>query len=393
MSSLGGERKIATMVFADLVGSTELAAGLDPEDLRGRLDPFFQAARGALEQHGGTVEKYIGDAVMAVFGAPVSHGDDPDRAIAAALAVVERVSRLDGDLSVRVGIETGEVLAIADSGDLRVTGEAVNAAARLQQAASPGEVLVGERSARACRRAQLERNGRVEAKGMEEPLPAFRAVAIYDEEELSRIPLIGREDDLDMLRLISRRAVRDQVPQLVSVIGEAGIGKTRLAAEFFDELRSEGWRTVVGRSPPYGHGISFWALGEILHHAAGAPADAKPEQVEPALRVVLEKVGAEDAAELAAALVVAIRGAEEGTDAEDELKRAWRRFVALLASDRPLAIGVDDTHLADEGTLNLLEEAAFGLSQAPVVILCTSRPELAERRPDFGRAARNHTQL
>jgi class 3 adenylate cyclase/tetratricopeptide (TPR) repeat protein len=393
MSSLGGERKIATMVFADLVGSTELAAGLDPEDLRGRLDPFFQTARGALEQHGGTVEKYIGDAVMAVFGAPVSHGDDPDRAIAAALAVVERVSRLDGDLSVRVGIESGEVLAIADSGDLRVTGEAVNAAARLQQAASPGEVLVGERTARACRRAQLERNGRVEAKGMEEPLPAFRAVAIYDEEELSRVPLIGREDDLDMLRLISRRAVRDQVPQLVSVIGEAGIGKTRLAAEFFDELRSEGWRTVVGRSPPYGHGISFWALGEILHHAAGAPADAKAEQVEPALRVVLEKVGAEDAAELAAALVVAIRGAEEGTDAEDELKRAWRRFVALLASDRPLAIGVDDTHLADEGTLNLLEEAAFGLSQAPVVILCTSRPELAERRPDFGRAARNHTQL
>ena len=381
------------MVFADLVGSTELAAGLDPEDLRGRLDPFFQAARGALEQHGGTVEKYIGDAVMAVFGAPVSHGDDPDRAIAAALAVVERVSRLDGDLSVRVGIETGEVLAIADSGDLRVTGEAVNAAARLQQAASPGEVLVGERTARACRRAQLERNGRVEAKGMDEPLPAFRAVAICDEEELSQIPLIGREDDLDMLRLISRRAARDQVPQLVTVIGEAGIGKTRLAAEFFDELRSEGWRTVVGRSPPYGHGISFWALGEILHHAAGAPADAKAEQVEPALRAVLEEVGADDAAELAAALVVAIRGAEEGADAEDELKRAWRRFVALLASDRPLAIGVDDTHLADEGTLNLLEEAAFGLSQAPVVILCTSRPELAERRPDFGRAARNHTQL
>ncbi|MGA8926390.1 MAG: adenylate/guanylate cyclase domain-containing protein, partial [Solirubrobacterales bacterium] len=123
---MGGERKIATMLFADLVGSTELATELDPEDLRGRLEPFFEAARSALEQHGGTVEKYIGDAVMAVFGAPVAHGDDPDRAIAAGLTVVDKVSAIDGNLAVRVGIETGEVLAVPESGDLRVTGEAVN---------------------------------------------------------------------------------------------------------------------------------------------------------------------------------------------------------------------------------------------------------------------------
>jgi class 3 adenylate cyclase/tetratricopeptide (TPR) repeat protein len=393
MSSLGGERKIATMLFADLVGSTELATELDPEDLRGRLEPFFDAARSALEQHGGTVEKYIGDAVMAVFGAPVAHGDDPDRAIAAALSVVDRVSAIDGNLAVRVGIETGEILAVPESGDLRVTGEAVNAAARLQQAASPGEVLVGERTARACRRAQLERNGHVDAKGMDNPLTAFRAVAVCDEGELTGVPLIGREDDLDMLRLIARRAARERVPQLVTVIGEAGIGKTRLAGELFEELRAQGWRTVVGRSPPYGHGIAFWALGEILHDVADMSADARANQVEPALQAVLKEVGADDAGELAAALVVAMRGAEEGTDAEDELKRAWRRFVALLAADRPLAIGVDDAHWADEGTLNLLEEAAFGLSGAPVIILCTCRPELAERLPEFGRAARNHTQI
>lgn len=381
------------MLFADLVGSTELATELDPEDLRGRLEPFFEAARSALEQHGGTVEKYIGDAVMAVFGAPVAHGDDPDRAIAAALTVVDRVSSIDGDLAVRVGIETGEVLAVPESGDLRVTGEAVNAAARLQQAASAGEVLVGERTARACRRAQLERDGSVDAKGIEAPLTAFRAVAVCDDDELSEVPLIGREDDLQMLRLIARRAAREQVPQLVTVIGEAGIGKTRLAAELFGELRADGWRTVVGRSPPYGHGIAFWALGEILHDAAGMSADARADEVEPALGGLLSEVGAEDAAELAGALVVAMRGADEGADAEDELKRAWRRFVALLATDRPLAIGIDDTHWADEGTLNLLEEAAFGLHHAPVIILCTSRPELAERRPEFGRAARNNTQL
>src|SRR5512133_2773235 len=168
MNSMGGERKIATMLFADLVGSTELATELDPEDLRGRLEPFFEAARSALEQHGGTVEKYVGDAVMAVFGAPVAHGDDPDRAVAAALALMERVRAMDQGLDVRVGIETGEVLALERGGDLSVTGEAVNAAARLQQAAAPGEVLVGERSARACRAAAVEPADPREAKGLPE---------------------------------------------------------------------------------------------------------------------------------------------------------------------------------------------------------------------------------
>jgi class 3 adenylate cyclase/tetratricopeptide (TPR) repeat protein len=395
MSSLGGERKIATMVFADLVGSTELATGLDPEDLRGRLEPFFEAARTALEQHGGTVEKYIGDAVMAVFGAPVAHGDDPDRAIAAGLAVVDQVSSLDGQLAVRVGIETGEVLAMPRAGDLTVTGEAVNAAARLQQAAAPGEVLVGERTARACRRAQLQPNGEVLAKGIDQPIRAFKAMAVEAGAALSAVPLVGRDDDLEMLRLIARRAARERVPQLVTVIGEAGIGKTRLAAELFEELRSQaqGWLTVVGRSPPYGHGISFWALGEILHAVARVPMDASSERVETSIRSMLADLGAEDAAEIAAALMLPMRGGEDEADAEDELKRAWRRFVGMLASERPLAIAVDDAQWADEGTLHLLEEAAFGVQEAPVLILCTGRPELAERRPDFGRAARNNTQL
>jgi class 3 adenylate cyclase/tetratricopeptide (TPR) repeat protein len=391
MNSLGGERKIATMLFADLVGSTELASGVDPEELRGRLEPFFDAARAALEQHGGTIEKYIGDAVMAVFGAPVAHGDDPDRAVAAGLDVARRVSEVDGQLAVRVGIETGEVLSVPDAGNLRVTGEAVNVAARLQQAASPGEVLVGERAARACRRAQLRPNGDVEAKGLDRPVAAFKAIAVGDEEELSAVPLLGRDEDLEMLRLIARRATRERLPQLVTVIGEAGIGKTRLAAELFGELAAEGWRTVVGRSPPYGEGISFWALGEILRDAADLSTDASADQVEAALGKTLAELGAEDAGALAGALTVAIRGTPD-LDAEEDLKRAWRRFVSLLARERPLAIGVDDAHWADVGTLELLEDVAFGL-HATTLILCTSRPELAERRPDFGRVARNNTQL
>jgi class 3 adenylate cyclase len=394
VSTLGGERKIATMLFADLVGSTKLAAQLDPEDLRGRLEPFFEAARSALEQHGGTVEKYIGDAVMAVFGAPVAHGDDPDRAVAAGLAVAERVSELDGDLTVRVGIETGEVLSVQAAGDLRVTGEAVNAAARLQQAAEPGEVLVGERAARACRRARLEGNGAVEAKGISGALGAYRAIAVAPDTEQSRAPLLGRNDDLDMLRLIARRAERERLPQLVTVIGEAGIGKTRLGAELFGELRSDPdpWRTIVGRSPPYGEGIAFWALGEILRDAAGLSTDAPPDDVERSLRELLSRLGAEDAPSLAANLTIAIRGRPD-CDAENELSRSWRRFVSLLASDRPLAVGVDDAHWADEGTLELLEDVAYGLHDAPILVLCTSRPELAERRPGFGRTARNNTKL
>jgi class 3 adenylate cyclase len=382
------------MLFADLVGSTSLATQLDPEDLRGRLEPFFEAARSALEQHGGTVEKYIGDAVMAVFGAPVSHGDDPDRAVAAGLAVAERVSELNGELAVRVGIETGEVLSVQGAGDLRVTGEAVNAAARLQEAAQPGEVLVGERAARACRRARLEANGPVEAKGIPGTLGAYRAVAVESEAEVSAVPLVGRDDDLDMLRLIARRAARERLPQLVTVIGESGIGKTRLGAELFRELRSDPdpWRTIVGRSPPYDEGIAFWALGEILRDAADLSTDAPPNDVERSLRELLSELGAEDAPSLAAGLTVAIRGKPD-CDAEEELNRAWRRFASLLASDRPLAIGVDDAHWADEGTLELLEDVAYGLHDAPILVLCTSRPELAERRPEFGRAARNNTQL
>ena len=392
----GGERKIATMLFADLVGSTELAASLDPEELRGRLAEFFEIARAALTEHGGTVEKYIGDAVMAVFGAPVAHGDDPDRAVAAGLSLVERVASLDGELRIRVGIETGEILAVAQPGDLAVTGEAVNAAARLQQAAAPGQVLVGERAARACRRARLEPGGVAPAKGLERPLVSWRAAAGGEDAKASGAPLIGRESDLELLRLVARRAVSERTPQLVMMIGEAGVGKTRLASELVSELTTGpgGWRAIVGRSPAYGRGIAFWALGEILRDAAGAPSDAPAEEVEDSLRGLLGELGADDAAEIAAALAVAIGGTEdEGASAEDELKAAWRRLVALLAADRPLLIGVDDAHWADNGLLELLEAVAFGLHGAPVMILCTTRPELAEQHPEFGRAVRNLTQL
>ncbi len=333
---------------------------------------------------------------MAVFGVPVGHGDDPDRAVAAALELVERVAELDGGLTVKVGIETGEILAVSDSDHLAVTGEAVNAAARLQQAAEPGQVLVGERAARACLRTRLEPGERVEAKGINGGICTYLAAG-GDPGEGDEVLLVGRIDDLDLLRVVARRAAHERVPQLVTIMGEAGIGKTRLANELFSELSSDsgGWRVVVGRNPPYGRGIAFWALGEILRDASGSGPEASADAVEKALGELLAGLGAEDAEDLACSLSVAIGGGREATTAatEDVLKRAWRRFVSLLASDRPLVIGVDDAHWADEGLLDLLEEAAFGLHDSPVLILCTSRPELADRRPDFGKSARNITQL
>jgi class 3 adenylate cyclase/tetratricopeptide (TPR) repeat protein len=391
----GAERKLATMVFADLVGSTQMASDLDPEDLRGRLAPFFDVASSTLEEHGGTVEKYVGDAVMAVFGVPRIHSDDPDRAVAAALALTERVASMDQGLTVRIGIETGEVLALDRGGDLSVTGEAVNAAARLQQAAAPGEVLVGERAARACRASEVREAGPVEAKGFPTPLRAWRAEGAGTERVGTSVPFVGRDDDMALLELVYRRATRDRVPELVTITGDAGVGKTRLASELTERLASADPtpETLLGRNPPYGRGIAFWALGEILRAAAGAGADDSVASVHDGLADRLTHLGAEDAHELAASLAAALGGEARDGDIEDELKRAWRRLVALLAGERPLVIGIDDAHWADDGLLDLVEEVVFRLDDIPLLVLCTSRPELLERRPDFGRSARNVTQI
>jgi class 3 adenylate cyclase len=385
------------MVFADLVDSTKLATDLDPEELRGRLAPFFEVARSALEEHGGTVEKYVGDAVMAVFGVPVTHGDDPDRAVAAALALTERVRAMGDGLDVSIGIETGEVLALERGGDLSVTGEAVNAAARLQQAAPPGEVLVGERAARACRASEMTEADPVEAKGFAAPLRAWRARCSGTERASTSVPFVGREDDMALLEVVYRRAARDRVPELVTITGDAGVGKTRLASEFADRIATAtpAPEILLGRNPPYGRGIAFWALGEILRSAAGAGADDSVASVHDRLAERLSSRGADDAHELARSLATALGGEGEARDGdvEDELKRAWRRLVALLAGERPLVIGIDDAHWADDGLLDLVEEVVFRLDEVPLVVLCTSRPELLERRPDFGRAARNVTQI
>ena len=201
---------MATMVFADLVGSTELATALDPEDFRARLEPFFDVARDVLTEYGGTLEKFIGDAVVAAFGVPRSHGDDPDCAVAAAFESIRCIDERGDGLTLRIGIESGEVLAVEGGGDLDIAGEAVNAAARLQTAAQPGEVLVGERTARSCRGSELEPHEPIAAKGFPAPLAAWRAVGIASKARLAVTPFLGRDVELDLLRLAYRRAITER---------------------------------------------------------------------------------------------------------------------------------------------------------------------------------------
>jgi class 3 adenylate cyclase len=379
------ERKLATLVFADLVGSTELVAARDPEDARGLLEPFFEIARATLEEHGGRVEKFIGDAVVAVFGVPRAYGDDPDRAVAAATALVGRL-RTDADgLEVRVGIETGEVLATSVAGDLAVTGGPSHAAARLQQAAAPGEILVGARAAAACRTAALDGPHEYAAKGFAEPLRAWRALGREATTE-GTAPFLGRGGELEALRLAYLRAVRERAPRLTLIAGEAGLGKTRLARELLAVLEREepAPRVLIGRNPPYGGGIAFWALGELLRGAAEAPADADADAVRTALAARLDALGAANGPATADTLAGSLGATGHGADAI-ELARAWRRLLATLAVERPLVIVVEDVHWADEGFLDLLEQS-LTLPGCPLLVICTARPEIDGHRPELGLA-------
>ncbi|MDQ2909628.1 MAG: AAA family ATPase, partial [Actinomycetota bacterium] len=389
------ERKVVTVLFADLVGFTSRAETLDPEDVEAILRPYHERLREELERHGGTVEKFIGDAVMAVFGAPVVHEDDPERAVRAALAIRDAIVE-DGTLDVRIGVNTGEALVNIDArpeaGEGMVAGDVVNTAARLQATAPTNGVLVGEPTFRSTRQViEFREHDPVEAKGKAERVPVWEAVQARSRLEVDvrrpRAPLVGRRREVDVLVDALARASDERSPQLVTLVGEPGIGKSRLVYELFQAVEADPelvwWRH--GRSLPYGEGVSFWALGEMVKTQAGILETDPPEAAEEKLRAAV--AGMEDADWIAGhlgALVGLGAEAELGADRRGEAFAAWRRFFEGLAERRPLVLVFEDLHWADDGLLDFVDHLVDWASGVAILVVGSARPELLDRRPGWG---------
>jgi class 3 adenylate cyclase/tetratricopeptide (TPR) repeat protein len=400
------ERKIVTVLFADLVGFTSRAEQLDPEDVDAELSRYHTKVRGDLEHFGGTVEKFIGDAAMAVFGAPVAHEDDPERAVRAAIAV--RDWALQEGLELRIGITTGEALirlgARPEAGEGMAVGDVVNTAARLQAAAPVNGILVGERTFRATERAIEYRSARpVEAKGKAQPVTAWEAVEPrsrlgVEVEQVPRTGLIGRGRELGLLRAAFERARAEREPQLVTLVGVPGIGKTRIVFELSRFLDADHdlitWRH--GRCLPYGDGVSFWALGEIVKAEAGILESDGPEAAAKKLTAsVAALVAATDADWVERRLrpLVGLAGEEPGRGPREESFPAWRRFLEGLAESGPAVLVFEDLHWADDGLLDFLDELAEWTSGIALLVVCTARPELLSRRTGWGGGRTNALTL
>lgn len=372
------ERKVATVVFVDLVDSTKLVASTDPEVVRRRVSGYFERVSAAISRHGGTVEKFAGDAVMAAFGVPVAHEDDAVRALRAALEIVPEVERLG--LAVRIGVESGEVV-VDEADSTFATGEAVNLAARLQQAAGPGHVLLGQGARRlAAATVDAESIGSLEIKGRPEPLWAWRLLRVHDATRLPAAAFVGREAELELLRNAFRRVVRDRAAQLVTVFGEPGLGKSRLVTEFVDSL--ERVTTLSGRALPYGEGVTYWPLASMIKASAGITDDNPASEAFEKLRLCCESEAVADL--LAAALGVLGSVDGEGERTPEELTWAALRWAEQLASLQPLVLVFEDVHWAEEPLLDLIEQLARSLRDVPVLIVAIARPDLLDTRPAWG---------
>jgi class 3 adenylate cyclase/tetratricopeptide (TPR) repeat protein len=412
------ERKVVTAVFVDLVDFTSRSERLDPEDVRGFLAPYHARAKAELERFGGTVEKFIGDAVVAVFGAPIAHEDDAERAVRAALAVRDAISELNADdvslgLSVRIGAATGEALvnlnARPEQGEQLAAGDVLNTASRLQSAAPPDGILVDEATRRLTENAIEHREAPpVVAKGKTDPVTVWEPIAPkarlgVDIAFRGGAPLVGRSDELNALLDAVARSQRDRAPQLVTLVGVPGIGKSRLVWELFSALDSDPAQYVTwrqGRSLPYGDGVAFWALGEMTKAQAGILESDDAEAAEAKLRAAVESVLPEqDEAQWIEGHLRPLAGltgeghAPAGADQAGEAAAAWRRFFEALAELRPLILVFEDLHWADDGLLDFVDQMADWTTDVPLLILCTARPELLDRRQGWGGGKRNATTI
>ena len=387
------ERKLATVLFADLVGSTELGGSQDPERTRAMLDRFYDAMAAEISRAGGTVEKFVGDAVMAVFGAPAAQEDHAERALHAALAMRRRLAELFGeDLRLRIGVNTGEVVVgRAREGSSFVTGDAVNVCARLEQSAEPGEIMVGDRTATLVRGAfEFGEQGVIEAKGKEEPVACrrlVRALTLMRPRGVGGLhrTFVGRETELDLLESTYRRVVEAGEPHLVTLMGDAGIGKSRLVRELWDRLGAQPEEPLrrTGRCLAYGQAITYWPLGEILKEHLGILESDPPD-------VVRDRLGGREML----GLTLGLDAAEEvhPLAARDRLHDAWVEFLAELSAERPAVVLVEDLHWAEEPLLDLLDRFARDV-HAPLMLIGTARPELLEARPAWGGGRRNASVL
>jgi class 3 adenylate cyclase/tetratricopeptide (TPR) repeat protein len=402
------ERKVVSVLFCDLVGFTAASESADPEEVQARVAPYHARTRERIEAFGGTVEKFIGDAVMAVFGAPLAHEDDAERAVRAGLAILEVIDELNADdatlaLSVRVGVNTGEAVVSLDArpeqGEGMVTGDVVNTAARIQSAAPISGVAVGEGTFRATERVfEYEPLEAASAKGKTEPVALWQALSARsrfgsDVIRSMTTPLVGRETDLLLLRGTFDKSRRERSAQLLTVVGEPGVGKSRLVAELFayvDDLRElVTWRQ--GRCLPYGDGITFWALAEIVKAHAGIYESDSPEEAERKLGLVLPE--GEDTPWLRARLLPLVGIDSGAAPSREESFTAWRRFLEHVAEKGPCVIVVEDLHWADEALLAFLEHVVDWAQGVPLVVVCTARPELYERHATWAAGLANATAI
>ena len=382
-------RKLVTVLFADVTGSTALGEQLDPEALRALMTRYFVVMRGIIERHGGTVEKFIGDAVMAVFGIPTVHEDDALRAVRAAweirAALARMNTRLDAErgLSIRfrTGVNTGEVVAgDPETGTTLVTGDPVNTAARLEQAAPPGEILLGRLTYSLVRDAvDAEPVEPIAAKGKAEPLEAWRLAAVHagaaGRARHLDAPLVGRDVELARLDDAWRRAVDERTPHLVTLVAPAGVGKSRLVREFIANVREDGGRALVGRCLSYGQGITYWPVRELVHQAAGiSEADTLSSA-----RGRLDAVAPDPQT---GARVASAIGLSQESAPQEELFLAIRRLLEHLAADQPTLVVLEDLHWAEDTFLDLVDQLVDLAAEVPLLLLATTRPELSERRPE-----------
>jgi class 3 adenylate cyclase len=384
----GRERKLATIVFADLVGSTELGGSLDPERTRALLERFYDAMAREISTAGGTVEKFAGDAVMAVFGAPASLEDHAERALHVALAMQRRLHELFGDtLRLRIGVNTGEVVVGKPrEGSSFATGDPVNVAARLEQAAERGEVLVGERTVATARGAfEFGEPRTIAAKGKPEGVECrrlMRALSLMRPRGVGglRRAFVGRDEEMRMLERVYEEVIEERQAQLVTILGDAGVGKTRLLREFWDRLGGRSPETLrrTGRCLSYGQGITYWPLGEVLKEHLGI-LDSDPPAV------ALERLGSRGILGLTLGLDVA-QGLHP-LAARDRFQDAWVEFLEEVVTERPTVMLIEDIHWAEEQLLDLLERLVRD-TRGPLLLVATARAELLEQRPGWGARVR-----